>query len=253
MNISIIQYYINTQLSQRQFQSLFEHVKQQGTNFQNPPSFSPPPPSFKTLGRIHPHRINLHIFPATKTKTPSGTAQVCRNTCYTWRAYTRSRGKRRRRRRRRGALESREWAFAWKWPRLNVSLPRSLLSSFGQSNCNNCRGLVLFVHLEERDGAERDTFPAYGTSGRLILAWLFHSQSSTTPFSLSLFLSLSQPPPHTESRIEKTVSVHPCPSIRIYTHICIYLLPYVHTQRRRRRRRTKWRVRFRDGFAGRLT
>ena len=223
MNISIIQYYINTQLSQRQFQSLFEHVKQQGTNFQNPPSFSPPPPSFKTLGRIHPHRINLHIFPATKTKTPSGTAQVCRNTCYTWRAYTRSRGKRRRRRRRRGALESREWAFAWKWPRLNVSLPRSLLSSFGQSNCNNCRGLVLFVHLEERDGAERDTFPAYGTSGRLILAWLFHSQSSTT-------LSLSPSLLHTQSRASRK----PYPSIRVrrfvYIHTYVYICcrTYIH-------------------------
>lgn len=54
-------------------------------------------------------------------------------------------------------------------------------ASFGD-NCNNCHGLHCSSwrraeYFEERPAS---VVPAYRTSGRLILGWLFHSESSTT-------------------------------------------------------------------------
>lgn len=91
--------------------------------------------------------------------------------------------------------------------RLNVrhANPCAFSDRVSGDNCNNCRGFVLFDHLEERRAV-----PAYGTSGRLILAWLFHSERHPpTPLHSRRTRTTSVASPR--AVLHRENHVHPCP------------------------------------------
>jgi len=147
-------------------------------------------------------------------------------------------------------------------------------TNFGD-NCNNCHGLYCSgwrraEYFEERPAS---VVPAYRTSGRLILGWLFHSEScSIHHLSLLPTRFLCTPETHTyawlvrltspthnsyeatpkavgEPRELAYLSVYPsvhssiCPSVHLFIHlsihpfICWFVLPYRRTCTNKTRRR----------------